>query len=217
MKHRTILVVAFCLVLASMSPTVVARSETSDASTQQSLPSATHCFQDVTFQSLKFPAYRQNAHNLHVEEAMSGYPGDGPQAKDNALTVQVTQIHAKSVCLGVKPTGDKAGVQMTFHKAVLKKTSLRGADMRFKRATADSITFHVPQRIAQRFRSLLNGGGTNGSAAGSNSTGGLGGVGNRTGAPGNATNDTTHKIGNAVNNSTKQTNNVGDGVNNVTD
>ena len=228
MKHRTILVVILCLVIASVSPATGTHRETSGASAQQSFSDAKRCFQNVTFRTMNFPAYRQNAHSLDVEGAMSGNIGDGPRTNDTALSVQVERIHAESVCLEVKPTGDDAGIRMTFHDAVLKKTKLQGANMRFERATADAITFDVPKRIGRQFRSLLTGGdrandGNDDAGAGPNS----GANENRTVAPG----DTTHRVGTIVNDSTEgrgednnpenevndTKNKVGNGVDNVTD
>ncbi|EFW90974.1 hypothetical protein ZOD2009_17548 [Haladaptatus paucihalophilus DX253] len=231
MEHRVILAVAFCLVVASTAPTAATRHERPGIPEQQTQPGATHCFRDVTFRNTTFPAFGQNARNLHVEEAMSGALDGG--TSDGALSVDIARMHAERICIGVKSTDDGAGVRLTFHDAVLKKTMLQGAEMRFERATADSISFRVPKRIGDRFRDQLGGNTTNdgGDDSGATPTPADGPVGdeNRSGGPdvgdrprdvGDVVNDTADESGDVDNrtddlgNSTKR---AGDGVDTVTD
>ncbi|WP_458185560.1 hypothetical protein [Haladaptatus sp. NG-WS-4] len=156
MGHSITIAVVFCVAFASVAP-VSGLTDDTGGSADSVVSGTTNCFSDVTYRNVSFPAFGQDAENLHVDGAVSGYVeengGSNDGSGDAVLTIRMDRFHAEEVCLETNSTDGAQGVRLTFRRAVFEGATVRGPNLLFEHATADAISFRVPKQVGRQLLS----------------------------------------------------------------
>ncbi|WP_458209112.1 hypothetical protein [Haladaptatus sp. NG-SE-30] len=154
MGHSITIAVIICVAFASVVPaSATFRPDEAQSPTEKTLTGGSHCYRNVSYRDVSFPAFGQEATNLRIDGAVAGYLDSEGDSNDASLTIQIARFDAEKVCLESNSSDGTKGIRLTFHQAEFENATVRGPNVLAEHATADSISFHVSEQVGSRLLS----------------------------------------------------------------